>query len=257
MEIVNTVDKLPIREKEGLHFGFGYHVPDGVMRVDVPYGVVRPEIDQLPGACRNWFSVQRWVDVSNADYGVTWVTLDAPLMEAGGITANLLGALTGSPLWKTHLAPSTTPYSWAMNNHWFTNYRADQEGPTVFRYFIWPHDRSFVAGDAAARARECAQPLLVLPARGQPNPAPPVRFASNAAVSITAFKPSEDGEGWIARLLNYAGQPQQLKWYPMEGGVQTAWYSDATERPLKLAGKAIELPRFGVVTVRLEPDPGL
>ena len=29
-----------------------------------------------------------------------------------------------------------------MNNHWHTNYRAEQDGPTVFRYAIWPHGPS-------------------------------------------------------------------------------------------------------------------
>ena len=49
----------------------------------MPWAVVRPEVDQLPGACKNWFTVQRWVDVSNDEYGVTWATLDAPLVEVG------------------------------------------------------------------------------------------------------------------------------------------------------------------------------
>ena len=29
VEIINTVDKLPVRAKEGVHFGFGFNVPDG------------------------------------------------------------------------------------------------------------------------------------------------------------------------------------------------------------------------------------
>ena len=48
-----------------------------------------PEKDQIPGACKNWFSVERWVDMSNEKYGVTWATADAPLVEIGGLTANL------------------------------------------------------------------------------------------------------------------------------------------------------------------------
>ncbi len=52
VEIINTVDKLPVRTKEGVHFGFGFNVPDGVVRMDVPWGVVRPEADQIPGAAR-------------------------------------------------------------------------------------------------------------------------------------------------------------------------------------------------------------
>jgi len=57
------VDKTPVRAKEGLHFGFGFNVPDGVIRLDVPWAVVRPETDQIPGSCKNWFTVQNWVGV--------------------------------------------------------------------------------------------------------------------------------------------------------------------------------------------------
>ena len=94
VEIINTVDKLPIRAKEGVHFGFGFNVPDGMPRFDVGWAAVRPELDQIPAACKNWFSVQRWVDISNDKFGVTWSPVDAPLVEVGGITANLIGSQT-------------------------------------------------------------------------------------------------------------------------------------------------------------------
>ena len=153
------------RAKEGVHFGFGFRVPDGVVRMDIPWAVVRPEADQLPGACKNWFTVQRFVDISNDNSGVTWATIDAPLVEMGGLTANLPGTQGTPECFLAHIKPSQTLYSWVMNNHWYTNYKADQEGPTTFRYAIRPH-----AGyDAVAAQRfgiECSQPLVVLPARG-------------------------------------------------------------------------------------------
>jgi hypothetical protein len=46
----------------------------------------------MPSACKNWLAVGRWADVSNRDHGVTLVTLDAPLLEVGGITANMTGS---------------------------------------------------------------------------------------------------------------------------------------------------------------------
>ncbi len=53
---------------------------------------MQPEIDQLPGSRKNWLPVGRWIDVSNESFGVTWATLDAPLVEVGGITATMLGS---------------------------------------------------------------------------------------------------------------------------------------------------------------------
>jgi alpha-mannosidase len=158
VDIINTVDKKAIRTKEGVHFGFGFNVPGGVVRMDIPWAVVRPETDQIPGACKNWFTVQRWVDVSNSQYGVTLATVDAPMMEVGGITANLIGSQNNIAAWIEHLAPSQTLYSWVMNNHWHTNYKADQEGPTVFRYSLLVHGA--YDGEQAARfGIEASQPM--------------------------------------------------------------------------------------------------
>ena len=133
-----------------------FNVPDGVMRMDMPWAVVRPSTDQLPGACKNYFTVGRWVDVSNDDFGVTWATLDAPLIEVGADHGrrppNLFEPETGS----SSLEPTQTFYSYVMNNYWETNYKASQEGMTTFRYSIMPH-RQF---DQAARrpVRHRAQP---------------------------------------------------------------------------------------------------
>ena len=52
-----------------------------------------------------------------------------------------------------------------MNNHWDTNYKADQEGPATFRYAIWSHG-AFRAEDTARFGVDCSQPLLVRPASG-------------------------------------------------------------------------------------------
>ncbi len=110
--------------KESVQFGFPFAVAGGQIRMDIPLGEMRPEADQLPGSCKNWLSVGRWMDVSNETHGVTWVTMDAPLVEIGGITATMLGSQTNPKIWREHVEPTQTFYSWAINNHWGTNYRA-------------------------------------------------------------------------------------------------------------------------------------
>ena len=249
VEIVNTVDKKAVRAKEGVHFGFGFNVPGGTVRLDVPWGVVRPEEDQIPGACKNWFTVQRYVDITNKSYGVTWLTPDAPLVEVGGITANLIGSLSNTRAWMNKIEPSSTIYSWAMNNHWHTNYRAEQDGPTVFRYFIIPHDRQ--DPDRPARvALELAQPLLVLPARGEESKHSPLGTVSGA--QVTAFKPSEDGKAWIVRLFNPTGKTEQAKLSWTKPEPKSVWLSDNSEKALQPLSGAMEVPGWSIVTVRAE-----
>ena len=60
------------------------------VEAQVAGGVIRPNVDQIDGSCKNWFVVSNWADVSTSGRGVTWVTLDTPLVQVGGLTANLL-----------------------------------------------------------------------------------------------------------------------------------------------------------------------
>ena len=127
VEILDTVDKIATRAKEGIHFAFAFNLPGGTTRMDIPWGVMNPLTDQLPGANKNWLAFQRWIDVSNDKAGVTWVGLEAAIVQFGDITANLLGAVPRQA-WSTKLGDTRTIISWALNNHWHTNFPLEQEG---------------------------------------------------------------------------------------------------------------------------------
>ncbi len=155
----------------------------------------------------------------------------------GGITANLIGSLSDTRAWKNTLEPSTTIYSWAMNNHWHTNYRAEQDGPTVFRYFIVPHENGFDADGAARLGAELSQPLLVLPARGE-KPKPRRISVNPSTVQITAYKPSDDGKALIVRLFGASGKDEKVKLDWTAPKPATAWLSDNSEQPRTEAGES-------------------
>ncbi len=250
VELINTVDKLPVRTKEGVHFGYGFHVPNGTVRIDVGLAAVRPELDQIPAACKNWFSAQRWVDISNERFGVTWSPVDAPLVEVGGITANLVGSQTDPRVWIQHLDRSQTIYSWVMNNHWHTNYRADQEGPTVFRFAIRAH-QSFAAEEAGKFGLDCSQPMIVAQVPGAA-PARPRFELSAKGVIVTAFKPSDDGKGWIVRLFGASGKDEEAKVAWAKPAPQQMWLSDTSEEPRERIGDVVYVPGWGLVTLRVE-----
>jgi len=250
VEMIDRADKLPIRAIEGVHFAFQFNVPGARVRINSPGAVVRPEKDQLPGACKNWFSVERWVDVSNDHYGVTWVTADAPLVELGGLTANLPRSQPNPNAYMKTIEPSATLYSWVMNNHWHTNYRADQEGETTFRYYLRPHG----AYDALAAARfglETTQPLIAAPARGDKPAASRLRVEP-AGVLVAALKPSDDGKAIIVRLYGATGKDAVAKLAWSTPAPKAVWLSDASEQPLQSAAEAVEVPAWGMVTLRAE-----
>jgi alpha-mannosidase len=226
-------------------------VPGGGVVLDLPLGRMRPEADQMPSACKNWFTVGRYADVSNAERGVTWVTLDAPLLQIGGLTANLLNSQTNPDVWRAHVEPTQRLYCWAMNNHWGTNYRAYQDGPTVFRFILRPH-RQLELADASRFATGFSQPLLPTPARGPQAPTRSLFTLDPSEVLVTALKPSDDGRALIIRLFNAGTQPVRatLRWGAFTP--KTVTLSDTSERPGRAVGARIDLPAQALVGLRAD-----
>ena len=145
--------------KESVQFAFPFAIENGQIHFDVPLAVMRPEIDQLPGSCKNWLPVGRWIDVANEEYGVTCATLDAPLIEIGSLSATMLGSQTHPEIWRKQIEPTQKFYSWVMNNHWGTNYRAYQDGLIEFRYALRPH-AGYSPAAAGRFAIGMSQPLI-------------------------------------------------------------------------------------------------
>ena len=246
VDIINIIDKQKIYKQEAVHLAFPFNVPKGIMRMETPWAVVRPETDQLPGACKNYFTVQRWVDVSNSDYGVTWATVDAPLVEVGAITNDPRGGVG----WIKKLEPSTTLYSYVMNNYWETNYKAGQEGPTTFRYSIMPH-RDFDSGRASKFGVEQSQPLLVVPVDNDTPARRSILRVEPAGLIVTVFKPSEDAQAWIMRLFNTGERSTeaQLSW--VEPGPPTVWLSNLAEEQISKLTMPIKMAPYEIVTLRV------
>ena len=193
VDLITNIDKQSVRDKEGVHIAFPFTVPGGQLRYDVADGVVRPETDQLPGSCKNFLSVQSWVDISNSDYGVTWATPNAPLIEIGSITAELP--------WMKSIEPSSRIYSYVMNNYWHTNYKADQEGPLTFTYSMLPH-AAFSGIDAVKFGTERRQPLIVGAVDLSAQPRPTLARVTSPSVIVTSIKPIDAGHNWLVYLYN-------------------------------------------------------
>jgi alpha-mannosidase len=246
IDITDTLDKKNVYEQEAVRLAFPFNVPDGQVRIDLAWGWFRPESDQLPGSCKNYFTALRWVDVSNQDYGVTLSTADAPLLEIGGLYADPV--VVG---WKKSAEHSSRIYSYVMNNYWETNYKASQAGPAVFRYSILPHGM-FNPGAAERFGMERCRPLIVVAVDKEcPHPKPLLRVEP-AGVLVSSLKPSEDGGGLILRLFNAGGKPEEVRliW---EGRVPEGIYGSS---PFEERGEAVtgtlELPAYGIATLRIE-----
>jgi alpha-mannosidase len=236
--------------KESMQFAFPFAIENGQIHIDVPLAVMRPEVDQLPGSSKNWLSVGRWVDVANADYGITCATLDAPLVEIGSLSATMLGSQTHPEIWRKHIEPTQKFYSWVINNHWGTNYRAYQDGLIEFRYALRPHG-GYEPAAASRFATALSQPL-VTSAQGQRSQRALKLRIDQEDVLVQECKRSSDGSAWIVRLFGAAGVNRNASLTWADETPIKIWRSDLRELPLEPLGTQIEVPAWELITLRIE-----
>jgi hypothetical protein len=188
VELINTLDKEKVTDPEAVHIAFPISVPGGKMHYDLAYGYCEPEKDQLPGSNKNFLAMEHWLDISGTEHGVTLICPDAPLFEAGAITMDEI--VYG---WVDELEPSSTIYSYLMNNYWETNYAASQEGIVSARYIIRPNT-GFDAAKAEKEAIGQRQPLITRKGGGwQKNKTSLVTIKPDNLI-ITSLKPAgQDG----------------------------------------------------------------
>jgi alpha-mannosidase len=244
VDISTTIDKIAVREKESVHFAFPFRVPGAQMRYDVADAIVRAPEDQLAGACKNFFSAVSWTDVSNADYGVTLAVPDAPLVE--------MGAITAEQPWMRTIQSSPLLFSYAMNNYWHTNYKADQDGPVSFSYAIQPH-AAFSPVAAAGFGRERREPLVVAPADKSLRPAAKSLFhILPDVVMVSSVKPIDDGRGWLVYVYNPSSNDQRITLQFDPAIRVTVHASDAFGKLVDSAGGPITVAANGSGYLRVD-----
>jgi hypothetical protein len=246
LDIRNFVTRIPSRMKEAAYFAFPFAATDPHWRLEIPNGVMRPEIDQLPGACKEWYAIQHFARLTSKEGNLAFASLDAPLVCLGDINRGR---------WPEKLElHNGWLFSYVMNNYWFTNYKADQGGPVpmVFSYSITTQAARF--GWQAAMF-----PQSRVIQKAQPGPLPSSGSFCRVApqgVIITAIKAPEDGQGVIVRLLSMESKPVVARLTVGLPGIKSATLCDLVEEPLgplKMDGAVVSVPvrPFAPTTVLL------
>ncbi|MDR1824014.1 MAG: hypothetical protein LBR27_01545 [Bifidobacteriaceae bacterium] len=114
--------------------------------VDKAAAVVRPRLDQLPGTCVDYYAVQNAVVFSSESQDLVLCTPDAPLVAMGPLAAHPIRLMGEGP------SNDDAVWSWAMNNYWETNFKAELGGFHSFRYDLVLADDD-AHGPAAAFAQ--------------------------------------------------------------------------------------------------------
>ncbi len=154
------IHKKAVREKESMHIAFPFQLSDPEVRVGVSDTYFGPGFRQAPGSNTDFYSVQYWIDVSGVDAGVTIVSPQAALFEVG-TPVNEDRSVNGYKIWKKEAQQSATLFAYILNNYWHTNYKADQQGPVPFDFYLRVH-KAFDEKAAKQFGQEVRQPLLII-----------------------------------------------------------------------------------------------
>ncbi|MCX6230473.1 MAG: glycosyl hydrolase-related protein [Bacteroidetes bacterium] len=212
IDIINTIDKKLVRKGEAIHFAYPFTISDPEVRIDLGYAVISPEKNQLAGACKDYYSAQRFVDVSNKDYGVTLTLNETPLVEIGEMHSELPdpGSVQANASWKKTQIPSSRIFTYVMNNYWYTNYKADQAGISSYTHSIIPH-LSYNQISATQHGIESSQPLILQETAltEQSRIVPPFTLSNNN-VYVSSIKPAKDNNALIVRIYNPGNTTEEV-----------------------------------------------
>ncbi len=254
IDFFNHIDKIKVREKESVHIAFPFRMPPTGIRLDLGWGAVNPFFEEIPGACLDFFSVQKAVSFSRPDFNLTWVTPDAPLVEIGELTDER--SVGGFPrAWKKELQPSSTIISYALNNYWHTNYKADQEGEIELRYSLFLNSNLDPAL-LKTQALEVCQPPVIMPVDERRVPLQPVLNLEPERVVVTRLKAipgvSDSRPALLLRLYNAGGQPETINLKGLLFPGRKVYLSNLKGEPLAQVTRPFRMLPWEVVTLRVE-----
>lgn len=69
---------------------------------------------------------------------------------------------------------------------------------------------------------------------------------------VAGFKPTDDGKGWLLRLYGASGKTEKVKLAWSKPVPQRFWLSNTSEEPNQKLGNQVEVPGWGIVTLRAE-----
>jgi len=260
IEFINRLTKEAVRTKESGYFAFPIKAPKPSFQYEIQNGWVNPAQDMLKGAGLEWFSVGHWVKASGPDFELAITPIDAPLVTLGDVNRGV---------WPAEFKPaSSTIFSYAFNNYWHTNYRAEQGGEMTFRYAM-TSGGSLSPSDLAHFGRAAMTPLAIDEVIDQDKVGNPPELLEPISTSflqvkgprvvVENWKAAEDGNGSVLRLLETSGtENRAVLQFPLFH-LQRAWLTTAMEDDLKDvpvddSSLEVTLKPHEIATVRILAD---
>jgi hypothetical protein len=215
--------KEDVRSPEAIYFAFPLSMPENWRAHFDTAGVpTEVDIEQIPGSCRDWVTVETFASIHQPDFGVTLYCPDAPLVMFGDF--NFGQNQTSIPRRRNPLL-----LAWPVNNYWETNFRASQPGVVELRYSFTSHG-PFDPVKTVLEGQNICNPPITHPVLEACKPGAG-RFidVQGEDVVVTHVKIAEDHDGIIARMINLGRQPVKTMISLPGRRVAKAWIDNLLE----------------------------
>jgi alpha-mannosidase len=205
LELIFSARKAAITDPEAVYIAFPFAMANGRITYEGQGGVVTPGSGQLPRSASDWRAIQNYAVVQGDQGQIVWGSTEVPLVQLGDI--NLGKWQETTLIEKPHI------YSWIMNNYWYTNFLAKQEGEITWRYYMV----SQMEKDPIAAARfgwGSAVPLVARALTPGSSDSQKPSFSGLAEMPanllVVSARPLLTGKGMIIQMRETAGQTASL-----------------------------------------------
>lgn len=190
---------------ESGHIALPIRLPNARATVQKLGQVVDPAADIVDKANHVLYCCDRWVDIGDGRKGMAIIPLDTPLFSFGesGMLRFRNACREEKPTLLFNL----------FNNSWGTNFPQWMGGSYRFRYRLLPHRGTWREADVPRHAAEAFAPALTagLEAFSGAAAAPEGLLELADGLELLCFKPSEDGGGYVLRLVDTLGAARTVR----------------------------------------------
>lgn len=207
VEFAYQASKEIITDPEALYIAFPFRLPDSRITFETIGGSLT-QGEQLPGSSSDWNVAQNFVSVKGKKGQIIMVSDEVPLWQFSDFN---MGKFERYPK-----PEKPWLYSWVMNNYWFTNFRAYQEGTVNWTYTMSAtRDTTISAATKFARGIRNQLPTRTFPAGENKLKTPmfkTLQIAGDKNVMLINSRPAFNGkESILLHFRELDGLPAQIE----------------------------------------------
>jgi alpha-mannosidase len=250
------------------YFSFPFSVEEPSFIYEGTNSVIEPLKDQIPGSNTDYYAMQHWASINNSTWGITFTSLEAPVVEFGGLWPGYVSgahhSITppeyGHDFRKENERMKSHIYSYIMNNNFRTNFKNTQVSDSIFRYSITSYKKKDIPINASHFGWAGHNPLIPVCILGRKKGRLPSFYGfcqiGEPSVILLNLKRAEDDQGIILRLLEVSGTSRDTNVTLPNFKIARAYQTNIVEENEKIIQSTINtfkvsIKGFGIVTVRI------